>query len=169
MDDQPLPREALPEVTYQKGLTVHFNGEAIHVMHFPHAHTDGDGVAFFKSSKVVHMGDLLFNGRFPYVDLGSGGSVQGAMKAIEKLIETIPPDWKIIPGHGDLATLDDLKTTIEMYRETTAIVRERMEAGKTLEACQADGLPERWDGWGGGFISTDRWISIIYNSYSDKE
>lgn len=167
VNDTPLPKAALPEVTYDRGLTVHFNGEAINVVHFKNAHTDGDGVAFFKSSKVVHLGDLFFNGRFPYVDLGSGGSVQGAMQAITKLTTMIPADWKIIPGHGQLADLSDLKTYLAMLRETTSVVKGRMAEGKSLEACQAEGLPDKYDGWGGGFIDQDRWISIIYNSYTE--
>ncbi len=169
VDDKPLPKEALPEVTYSKGLTIHFNGEAVGVVHFPHSHTDGDGAVFFKTSKVVHTGDLFFNGRFPYVDLGSGGNVQGVIESVSKLLNLISEDWKIIPGHGDLATQADLKTYLRMLESTTTIVREKMAKGKTLEQCQEGGLPDEWGSWGEGFVNTNRWISTVYKSYSKKE
>jgi len=169
VDDQPLPRAALPEITYKKGLTVHFNGEALGVVHFPKSHTDGDGVVFFKGSKVVHTGDLFFNKRFPYVDLGSGGNVKGVIGSVKKLLTMIPEDWQIIPGHGSLASSADLRTYLLMLESTSLVVRTGMDEGKTLEECQAAGLPEKWASWGGGFVNTDRWISIIYNSYSKKE
>ena len=169
VEDKPLPKSALPDVTYSTGLSVHFNGEELRIVHFPKAHTDGDGVVFFTHSNVVHTGDLFFNKRFPYVDLGSGGSVQGYTEAIRTLIQQILPDAKIIPGHGPLATHADLKTFLRALESTSAIVQARMAEGKTLEQCQEAGLPEEWASWGKGFISTDRWISILYNSYSTKE
>jgi cyclase len=169
VDDKPLPRSAFPEITYKKGLTVHFNGEAIAVVHFPKSHTDGDGVVFFKESNVVHTGDLFFNKRFPYIDLGSGGSVQGVIGSVTKLLTMIPEDWQIIPGHGDLASHTDLNAYLLMLESTSLIVRSSMNEGKTLEECQSAGLPDKWASWGEAYISNDRWISIIYNSYSKKE
>jgi glyoxylase-like metal-dependent hydrolase (beta-lactamase superfamily II) len=166
-NDQPLPKAALPEITYKAGLTVHFNGEAIEVVHFPSSHTDGDGAVFFKDSKVVHTGDLFFNGRFPYVDLGAGGSVQGAIKSITKLTSMIPADWQIIPGHGSNATLDDLKGYLKMLETTTSAVLARVAAGKSLAECQEAGVPAEYADWGAGFISADRWIETIYNSYKE--
>jgi cyclase len=166
-NDQPLPKAALPEITYKDGLTVHFNGEAIRVVHFPSSHTDGDGVVFFKDSKVVHTGDLFFNGRFPYVDLGAGGTVQGAVKSITKLTSMIPADWQIIPGHGSNATLDDLKGYLKMLETTTSAVRASVAAGKSLAECQKAGVPAEYAAWGEGFISADRWIETIYNSYNE--
>lgn len=164
----PLPREGWPVITYDDAVSIHFNGEEIKAIHFPHGHTDGDSVIFFTRSNVVHMGDDFFAGRFPFVDLDSGGSVQGLIENIEKLIQRIPPDAKIIPGHGPLSTLEDLKIYHRMLKETTEIVRQKMEAGKTLDEIKAEGLPEQWKDWGSGFINTERWIEIIYRSYGGK-
>jgi glyoxylase-like metal-dependent hydrolase (beta-lactamase superfamily II) len=165
VDDKPLPEAALPEITFDEGLSIHFNGEELRVVHFPNAHTDGDGVVFFTESNVVHTGDLFFNGRFPYVDLSSGGSVQGYTEAVRSLLKQIPPDAEIIPGHGPLARLDDLGTSLEMLEMTVDLVRQAIGAGKTLEEIQTAGVPEKWQSWGEGWMSTDRWLSIVYNSY----
>ena len=165
VDDKPLPEAALPEITFDEGLSIHFNGEELRVVHFPNAHTDGDGVVFFTESNVVHTGDLFFNGRFPYVDLRSGGSVQGYTEAVRSLLKQIPPDAEIIPGHGPLAGPDDLRTSLEMLEMTVDLVRQAIGAGKTLEEIQTAGVPEKWQSWGEGWMSTDRWLFIVYNSY----
>ena len=158
------PQEALPVVTFEDSLSIHFNGEEIRVIHFPNSHTDGDSVIFFTESNVVHMGDLFFSGRFPYVDLSSGGDVEGLIKHIEKLLTELPPDVKLIPGHGPLSNLDDLKTYHQTLVATTEVVRDQIEAGKSLEEIKAAGLPKKWRSWGAGFISTSRWIEIVHQS-----
>lgn len=158
------PSAALPVITYEHAAAVHFNGEEIRLLHFGPGHTDGDSVIHFTQSKVVHMGDQFFNGRFPFIDLGSGGNVEGYLRTIEAVLQWIPADAKIIPGHGALATVDDLKAFRDMLVETTGIVRKAKAAGKTLDQVKAEGLPEKWKEWGSGFINTSRWIEITYNS-----
>ncbi|MFQ6112922.1 MAG: MBL fold metallo-hydrolase [bacterium] len=160
------PEEAWPVITFDASLSVHFNGEEIKAMHYPQGHTDGDAVIFFTGSNVVHMGDNFFAGRFPFVDLGSGGDVDGLINNVEKVIDELPTDVKIIPGHGPLSTLDDLKTYYRMLKETTGLISQRMESGKSLDQIKQEGLPEEWQSWGWQFISADRWIEIVYNSYS---
>ena len=162
------PKEALPVITFGQSLSVHFNGEEIRVLHFPHGHTDGDSVIFFTGSNVVHMGDDFFAGRFPFVDLESGGDVEGYAKNVGEVLAKLPPGVKIIPGHGPLSGPDDLKLFHRMLTETTDIVKKRMAAGRTLEQIKAEGLPKEWKPWGTGFIKTDRWIDLIYNSLSAK-
>ena len=157
---------ALPVVTYDDSVSLHVNGEDVELMHVPRGHTDGDSIIFFKQANVVHMGDQFFAGRFPYVDLGSGGNVQGYMDNVKGVIDRLPGDVKIIPGHGPLSTLDDLKQFHAMMAKTTAVVRDHMKAGKSLEEIQKAGLPSEWKDWGAGFIDQDRWIAIVYNSYS---
>ena len=158
------PKEALPVVTFNDSLSIHFNGEEARVIHFPHSHTDGDSAIFFTGSNVVHTGDLFFSGRFPYVDLDSGGDVEGLIKHIEKLLTELPPDVKLIPGHGPLSDIDDLKTYHQTLVATTDMIRDQIEAGKSLEEIRAAGLPKKWRSWGAGFISTGRWIEIVYRS-----
>ena len=163
---EPAPHEALPVVTFDESLTVHFNGEEIRAVHFPHGHTDGDSVIFFPNANVVHMGDLFFSGKFPFVDLASGGDVVGYIKNVESVIARLPSDVKIIPGHGPLSTLDDLKAFHAMLVATTGIVRARMSEGKSLEEIKKAGLGEQWKDWGAGFVGEEAWIETIHRSLS---
>ena len=160
------PKEALPVVTFNQNLTVHFNGEEIRAIHYPHGHTDGDSVIFFTSSNVVHLGDNFFAGRFPFVDLDSGGNVEGLIKNIGEIIDKIPAGVKLIPGHGPLSTVDDLKTYHSMLIKTTDIVRQKIAAGKSLDQVKTEGLPDEWKSWGTGFIKTDMWLELVYKSLS---
>ncbi len=158
------PEGAWPVITFNDAMTFHFNGEEIQVMHYPNGHTDGDAVIFFKTSNVVHMGDDFFVNRFPYVDLNAGGSVQGLTKNIESVISAISSETKIIPGHGPLATIEDLKKYHGMLAETSEMIAKSKQAGKTLEEIKSAGLPSKWESWGSGFINTERWIETVFNS-----
>jgi glyoxylase-like metal-dependent hydrolase (beta-lactamase superfamily II) len=164
----PSPKEALPVITFDQSLSVHFNGEEIRVIHFPHGHTDGDSVIFFTTSNVVHLGDDFFAGRFPFVDLESGGSVQGLTKNIADIIPKIPAGAKLIPGHGPISTVDDLKAYYRMLMETTAYVQKQIAAKKTLDQIKKEGLPAEWKPWGEGFVKTDFWLELVYRSLSMK-
>jgi cyclase len=165
---KPEAPEALPVITFDNSLSVFFNGEEIRAMHVPHGHTDGDSVIYFTKANVVHMGDQFFNGGFPFIDLNSGGDVEGYARNVEAVLAKIPADAKIIPGHGPLASVDDLKRFHQMLVETIGIVRERMKAGKTLDQIKAEGLPEKWNSWGQGFMKTPAWIETIYKGLSNK-
>jgi glyoxylase-like metal-dependent hydrolase (beta-lactamase superfamily II) len=162
------PPEALPVITFDQSLSVFFNGEEIRVIHFPHGHTDGDSVIFFTRSNVVHMGDHFFNGMFPFVDLASGGDVEGYARNVEAVIAKVPAGAKIIPGHGPLAGVEDLKKFHQMMVETIGVVREKMKAGKTADQIKAEGLDDKWSSWGKGFIKTPTWIQTIYQSLSNN-
>lgn len=158
------PSFALPIITYTESMSLHINGEDVRLVHFPNSHTDGDTVVFFKNANVVHFGDQYFNGSFPFVDLDSGGSVQGLINNIGMLIKEISPDAKLIPGHGPLATLDDLKAYHSALSESSKIVQNSMRKKRTLEEIKKAGLPEKFKSWGEGFINTDSWIETIYRS-----
>jgi cyclase len=159
---------ALPMITYTESMSIHFDDEEIKAVHFPHGHTDGDTVVFFVKANVVHLGDDFFVGRFPFVDLDSGGSVQGLINNVASLIQMIPADAKLIPGHGELSTLDDLKKYHQVLVETSAIVRKEMKKKKSLEEIKKAGLPEAYKEFSSGFIKTDQWIETVYKSYSRK-
>ncbi|HEY6321094.1 MAG TPA: MBL fold metallo-hydrolase [Thermoanaerobaculia bacterium] len=160
----PSPKEALPVITFEQAVSVHWNGEEIKVVHFPHGHTDGDSVVFFTGSNVVHMGDDFFAGQFPFVDLGSGGSVQGLIDDVAKALTLVPADAKVIPGHGPLSTRADLERFHAMLVASTGVVRRRMQAGESLEKIQAEGLPAELAPWGKGFVDTKTWILTIHDS-----
>ena len=162
------PKEALPVITFNHSLSVHFNGEEIRAIHYPNGHTDGDSIIFFTTSNVVHLGDDFFSGTFPFVDVDNGGNVVGLAKNIGEIITKIPAGAKLIPGHGPLSTIDDLKLYHRMLLETTDAVRKKVAAGKTLDQIKTEGLPEEWKSWGAGFIKTDQWIELIHLSLTRK-
>jgi glyoxylase-like metal-dependent hydrolase (beta-lactamase superfamily II) len=162
----PTAKVGLPMITYDRGLSIYFNGEEIKAVHFEKGHTDGDTVIFFTGSNVVHLGDDFFVGRFPFVDLESGGSVEGLVRNIGELIQMIPSDAKLIPGHGSVSTIDDLRDYHQMLIETTLMIRKQMRDGKSLDEIKKAGFPEKYKEAGSGFINTDAWIETIYKSYS---
>jgi glyoxylase-like metal-dependent hydrolase (beta-lactamase superfamily II) len=162
------PVQAWPVITYEDSITIHFDGEDVQAVHYPHGHTDGDTVVFFTKTNVVHLGDDFFVGRFPFVDLESGGSVQGLINNINSLIAKIPADAKLIPGHGAISTMADLKNYQQILTDTVKIVQDGMKKKRTLDELKKAGLPEKYKEAGSGFIKTDQWIETIYKSYSKK-
>ncbi len=163
------PKAAWPVVTFDTSVSIHFNGEEIKVVHFPHGHTDGDSIVFFTQSNVIHMGDHFFAGRFPFIDLENGGTVQGYTQNVKSVIDQAAADTKIIPGHGLLSTLDDLKTSHRMLVETTHAVQQAISEGKSLDDMKVAGVPEEWQSWGGGSISTDLWLTHVYQSLTTSQ
>jgi cyclase len=148
-ETEPADKSALPIITFENDVSVHLNGEDIHAIHFPNGHTDGDSVIFFKQSNVVHMGDDFFNGgMFPFIDIDSGGSVQGMIAGDEKVLAEVPDDVKIIPGHGPLGTKDDLRKFIAVLKETSAAVEVGIKKGKTLDQLKQEKVLAKWDSWG---------------------
>ena len=162
------PKEALPVITFNHSLSVHFNGEDIRAIHYPNGHTDGDSVIFFTTSNVVHLGDDFFSGTFPFVDVDNGGNVVGLAKNIGEIITKLPAGAKLIPGHGPLSTIDDLRLYHRMLLETTDVVRKKVAAKKTLDQIKSEGLSDEWKSWGTGFIKTDQWIELIHISLTRK-
>jgi glyoxylase-like metal-dependent hydrolase (beta-lactamase superfamily II) len=160
------PKEALPVVTFDESVTLHFNDEKIQVIHLPSGHTNSDSIVYFTESNVIHLGDHFFNGMFPFVDLEHGGSVQGLTKNIEKIIDELSEDTIIIPGHGQLTDMENLRDYHVMLVETTKIVQDQMDADKTLEEIQDVGLPEKWQKWESVRIDEATWIQIVYTSLS---
>ncbi|WP_419857182.1 MBL fold metallo-hydrolase [Candidatus Palauibacter irciniicola] len=160
------PDVALPVVTFDDALSIHFNGEEIRAFHIPHGHTDGDALIYFTGSNVLHMGDDFFAGRFPFVDIDNGGNVEGLASGISQVLNNVPADIRIIPGHGPLSTVDDLRTYHRMITETIAMVRGKIDAGLSSEQVQSEGVSEEWADWGAGFISTERWLDTVHRSLS---
>ena len=158
----PAPKAALPVITFNNTATVHINGEDIRAVHFPHGHTDGDAVVWFTQSNVVHMGDDFFNGVFPFIDVDSGGSVQGLMRNIEEIIPQLKPDTKVIPGHGPLGTVDDLKTYLAMLKDSYAIVGTSVKQGKTLEQLKKEHVLAKYDKWAWDIFKADDFVEILY-------
>jgi cyclase len=160
----PQAKAALPTITFSDGLTLHFNDEEVRVMHFPAAHTDGDGVVYFTKNHVVHMGDEFVRYGFPFVDVNGGGSVRGMIAACEKVAEMVPADTQVIPGHGELAGVGDLRAYTKMMTDTMAVVQKAVAQHESLEQMKSEKILAAWQKYSGAFVSTDAWIETIYNS-----
>src|SRR5215470_10907203 len=168
-DAKPQPKEALPIITFDHDVTVHLNGEDIRALHFPSGHTDGDSIIFFPTSNVVHMGDDFVRYGFPFIDLGSGGSVEGMISAMQEVIPKLPPDVKVIPGHGSISNLDDVREYVKMLVETRAAVEKGVKQGKTLDQLKQEKVLDPWKKWNGDFVTTDGFIETLYNDLTGKK
>ena len=163
----PAPREALPTITFTDSLSVHFNGEEIVLLYFPHGHTEGDIGVYFTGSNVLYMGDTYNGHFFPRVV----GDVQAYAENYRRLIHRLPQDVHILSGHRPPASLEDVKVFQSMLSETISVVRKQMEAGQTLDAIKEQGLPGRWQSWGRedvvNALTAEEWIEIVYHSLSN--
>jgi cyclase len=164
MEVKPAEKAALPIITFEHDVTVHLNGEDIRALHFPAGHTDGDAIIFFPKNNVVHMGDDFVRYGFPFIDVASGGSVQGMIDGVEKAAAQLPADVKVIPGHGALSNLDDVRAYVKMLRETSAAVQKALDAHKTLDQMKQEKILAPWSKWSSDFVSQDVFIETLYNS-----
>jgi len=167
MEAKPADKAALPIITFEHDVTVHLNGEDIRALQFPAGHTDGDAANFLPKNNVVHMGDDFVRYGFPFIDVASGGSVQGMAAAMEKVANELPKDVKVIPGHGDLSTLDDVRAFVQMLKETTAAAQKAINEHKTVDQMKQEKILEPWKKWSGEFISSDQFIETLYNSLTN--
>lgn len=168
-EEEPAPPAALPVITFQQNVTVHLNGENVRALHYPNGHTDGDSVILFEKANVVHMGDDFVTYGFPFIDIDSGGSVKGLSAAMEKLLRELPPDVTVIPGHGPICSLGDVRRYTKMLKETTAVVEKALAEGKTLEQMKQEKILEPWKSYNGDFISTDAFLETLFNSLTGKK
>jgi glyoxylase-like metal-dependent hydrolase (beta-lactamase superfamily II) len=161
-NDEKVKPEALPTITYEDGIKIYFNGETLHVMHLAVGHTDGDSVVWFEQPNVMHSGDLFFNGRFPYIDQGAGGNVEGYMDSVKQLLAKIDDETVIIPGHGDISNKQEYSAFLAMISETFSYVKALKQDGKTLDEVKAMGLDDKWADWSWNFINEEKWITTLY-------
>jgi glyoxylase-like metal-dependent hydrolase (beta-lactamase superfamily II) len=165
----PAPPGALPVVTFDDKVYVHVNGEDIRAIHFPSGHTDGDVVILFTQSNVVHMGDDFVTYGFPFVDLTSGGSVKGLAAAIDKVVALLPPDVKVIPGHGNVSTIEDMKKLSVALKDCVKLVEVEVKKKRTLEQIQQAKVLAKYDELGKGFVSADTFIETIYKELTGQQ
>lgn len=163
------PAGALPVVTFSDTVTFHLGGDEVRAFHVPPAHTDGDAIVHFRRADVVHMGDTYFNGAYPYVDLSSGGSVDGVVAVADRVLAMSGEGTRIIPGHGPLSGRAELRA----YRDMVATVRDRVRAlareGKTLQQVLAAKPTAEFDAkWGGGFMKPDAFVRVVYGSVTRR-
>jgi glyoxylase-like metal-dependent hydrolase (beta-lactamase superfamily II) len=159
------PAVALPVVTYDDDVSIHFNGEEITLIYMADGHTDTDSVVMFAGSNVIHMGDHFFNGGFPFVDLGNGGTVAGYIRNLEKALSWIGDDTAVIPGHGPLGDKASLLAFYNVVKDTSTAIRVMKSQRMSKEEIVAAGLDDMYASWGGGFINEQRWIETVFDSY----
>jgi cyclase len=165
----PAPKEALPVVTFEDNVSIHVNGEDIRAVHYPSGHTDGDAVIFFTKANVVHMGDDFVTYGFPFVDPGSGGSVRGMIAAVDKVIAALPADVKVIPGHGQVSTLDDMKKFSAALKDIVGLVEAEVKKKKTLEQIKAAKVLAKYDDMGKGFLTADAFTETVYKELTEEK
>jgi cyclase len=162
-------RDALPELTYSDSVTFHLNGYTIHVFHVANAHTDGDSVIQFPEVNVIHTGDAMFNKLFPFIDLDSGGSVDGYIAAQQLVLSLANDETKIIPGHGVLANKAELQAAVDMLIDSQARVKALIDAGNDLEQIKtANPLADYHDTWNWEFITTEVMTETLYRSLTSN-
>lgn len=169
MEQKPAPSSALPIITFDHDVTVHLNGEDIRALHFPAGHTDGDSVIYFSKSNVVHMGDDFVTYGFPFIDVDSGGSIDGMIDGVEKAIANLPADVKVIPGHGPVSTLDDVRAYLQMLKDTRAVVQKALKKKMTLAQMKEKKMLDPWKKYSGDFISEDAFLETLYNSLTGQK
>ena len=164
--------KSLPMVTFTEDMTFHYNDDEIFVFHVHNAHTDGDAMVYFMNSNVIHTGDVFFNGRYPYIDLKSGGSVLGYAEALSKLLMLTNKDTKVIPGHGDLGTVADVAFTRDMLLDLHKQISDQFELGFTeKDVLKMPKITAKYDalGYGSGFINTERMVKTVYTDVSKED
>ena len=165
MHFDPAPPTELPTQTFTSGLSVNANGEQLRLTHVPPAHTDTDIFVHFRGANVLHMGDVFFNGMYPFIDTATGGGIDGVIGAVEIALKEITATTKIVPGHGPLATRGSLEAYAHMLATVRDRVRSAKRAGRSLAQVQASTPTADFDeNWGKGFMSAADFLTIVYNT-----
>lgn len=162
--DSKFPVAGLPTETFIGEKALSLNGVNLKLVTMPVSHTDGDLVVWFKEANVLHMGDLFFADRFPFIDLKSGGSVAGYIRNVKLLFSQIDDKTRLIPGHGDLMDKAGLQRFLTMMEQTLAEVNALKAQGKTEDQIVAQGLSAQWKSWSWNFITEERWIRTLFQA-----
>ncbi|WP_438003912.1 MBL fold metallo-hydrolase [Sorangium sp. So ce321] len=165
----PASKEALPVVTFQDKISIHLNGEEIRAIHIPSGHTDGDAVVYFTKSNVVHMGDDFVTYGFPFVDLVSGGSVKGLIAAIDRVVKELPADVKVIPGHGKVSGVEDMKKLSATLKDCVRLVEAEVKKKRTLKQIQDAKVLAKYDELGKGFVSADAFVEVVFKELTHQQ
>ncbi|WP_214000435.1 MBL fold metallo-hydrolase [Arsukibacterium sp.] len=160
-EDETFPRAGLPTETFKTQLSLNLNGQKIRLEYLPPSHTDGDIVVWFDDKNVVHMGDMMFEGRFPFIDLNNGGSVRGYIANVAYVLDNIDDNTKVVPGHGELTDKAGLQRFHQMMVKTLEIVEQQQAKGLTNEQIVEAGLGDEWQNWHWNFITEQRWINTL--------
>ena len=165
-----MPESALPVITFSQNVTFYLNGNEIFVFHVEPAHTDGDAIVHFKKSNVIHMGDIYFNGMYPFIDLSAGGSINGMIAAVKWILLLCDQNTKVIPGHGHLSNKAELEEYLKMLVAARDRISREIKAGKPLDAVIASQPTRDLDtAWGKGFMKPEQFVKIVYDSLVNEK
>jgi cyclase len=165
MDVPASPKVALPVVTFDNGVTLHLNGDTLHVVHVRNAHTDGDSLVHWQNADVLHMGDTFFHGTsFPFVDLDSGGSIDGVIAAVRQGLGIAGANTRIIPGHGKVASKAQMEAYLAMLVDIRTKVDAAIKAGQTREQAIAAKPAAAYAMPADAFIGADTFVGTVYDS-----
>jgi len=163
------PKAALPVVTFDANISFHLNGEEIRAIHVPRAHTDGDAIVVFTASDVIHMGDVYFNGMYPFIDASSGGTVEGVIAACDQGLALAKPGTRIIPGHGPLSNSRELQAYRDMLVGVSGRIAKLVAEGRSVEQIvAAKPTAEYDDKWDKGFIKPDKFVEMLASALRPK-
>lgn len=165
------PKEALPIITFTEDMMFHLNGDDVLITHVHHAHTDGDAIVYFTKNNVIHMGDTYFQGKFPFIDLDSGGSINGYIAAIDKVLVLTNDDTKIIPGHRNISNKKELQEYKKILINIRDAVQQEINSGKSLDDVTNNialtaAYQKEFGGW---FISAENFRTTVYKSLTEKQ
>jgi len=163
--DGHYPEQALPTVTYSSSMALHQGSQRLTLANYGPAHTDGDTIIYIAPANVVVVGDIFSNAFYPIIDLTSGGSIDGLILSVDRILRQTDEQTKIFPGHGPVATRADLQA----YRDMLAQVRQRIKAlitaGKTMDEAVATAPTKDFDAkWGSGYVTPDVFTKIVFSS-----
>lgn len=163
------PAAALPVITFSDAMTFHWNDDANHVFHVERAHTDGDAMIHFREANVVHAGDVYWNGVYPFIDVSSGGTIDGMIAAVDRLLELVDVDTRIIPGHGPLSSAEELRSYRRMLVASRQRVASLMAERKTRdEIIAARPMADFDEAWGQQFIRPEQWVGLVYDGMVER-
>jgi len=162
--DNNFDRAGLPKTTISEKTTINHHGVEMVLEPMPASHTDGDLLIWFPKQNIVHMGDLMFQGRFPFVDTNNGGNVQQYIENTRYVISQIDDQTQVIPGHGELTNKAGLQKELAMLEQTLAMVAAAKQQGMTEAELIAKGLGDEFKAWHWNFITEERWIKTLYQA-----
>ena len=164
LNQEPYPKNALPVITHENGMSLYFNDEKIDLLHFGPAHTTGDTVIYFKNQNAIHLGDVFFSNSYPFIDVDNGGSLSGMINYLEKIILVIDKDTIVMPGHGEISSISDIKETIEMLKTVKNRILKSIKNNQSLEQIISSNITKDFDKKYNTLLLRDTFIDRAYAS-----
>lgn len=164
LNQEPYPKSALPVITHENGMSLYFNDEKIDLLHFGPAHTTGDTVIYFTNQNAIHLGDVFFSNSYPFIDVDNGGSLSGMINYLEKIVLVIDKDTIVMPGHGEISSISDIKETIDMLKTVKNRILMSIENNQSLEEIISSNITKDFDKKYNTLLLRDTFIDRAYAS-----